>query len=117
MKKLYFEARQDYSLCELAKKLNLHTGTLKRWESQERIPGDYLIDLNSILGNKYKIQKENYRQNCEFFTKHKSKKWQLQKIFRHAFALWRWQEPSSRAYFRAFSKGYKASNKPFYRWW
>lgn len=68
-KKLYFEARQDYSLRELAKKLNLHTGTLKRWESQERIPGDYLIDLNSILGNKYKIQKENYRQNCEFFTK------------------------------------------------
>mgnify|MGYP003534884521 FL=1 len=68
-KKLYFEARQDYSLCELAKKLNLHTGTLKRWETQERIPRDYLIDLNAILGNKYKIQKENYRQNCEFFTK------------------------------------------------
>lgn len=41
-KKLYFEARQDYSLHELAKKLNLHTGTLKRWESQERIPQDYL---------------------------------------------------------------------------
>ena len=67
--KLYYEARQSHSLNEIASRLNLHTGTLKRWESQNKIPQDYLMDLNFILGNKYEIQKESYRQNCEFFTK------------------------------------------------
>lgn len=66
---IYHELRQNFSLKELADKLYLHTGTLKRWEDSGKIPNDYLYDLNFLLGNKYEFSKENYRTCDEFFTK------------------------------------------------
>lgn len=66
---MYYELKQNYSINELAKKLYLHTGTLKRWEATRKIPNEYLFDLNFLLGNKYELTKANYRSHNEFFTK------------------------------------------------
>lgn len=68
-KSMYFELKHYHSLEQLACKLNLHIGTLKRWESLGKIPQEYAHDLNFLLGNKYKICKQDYRSHNEFFTK------------------------------------------------
>ncbi len=70
---VYKELRLEHSLSEIADKLFLHTGTLKRWEATQKIPNEYLYDLNFLLGNKYDLQKVDFRSHNEFFTK---KKWQ-----------------------------------------
>ncbi len=68
-KAMYDELRQSYNLKQIAQKLYLHPGTLKRWESTQKIPNEYLHDLNFLLENKYKITKESFRSHNEFFTK------------------------------------------------
>ena len=68
-KAIYKELKENYSLSELAKKLSLHAGTLKRWEQRGQIPNEYLFDLNFLLGNKYELSKESFRTHNEFFTK------------------------------------------------
>ncbi|TQR54345.1 restriction endonuclease subunit M [Campylobacter troglodytis] len=66
---VYKELRLKHSLSEIAAKLFLHSGTLKRWEATQKIPNDYLYDLNFLLGNKYNLAKQNFRSHNEFFTK------------------------------------------------
>lgn len=66
---VYKELRLEHSLSEIADKLFLHTGTLKRWEATQKIPNEYLYDLNFLLGNKYDLQKVDFRSHNEFFTK------------------------------------------------
>lgn len=66
---VYKELRLEHSLSEIADKLFLHTGTLKRWEATQKIPNEYLYDLNFLLGNKYNLQKVDFRSHNEFFTK------------------------------------------------
>ncbi|MGP1485800.1 MAG: restriction endonuclease subunit M [Campylobacter sp.] len=66
---IYTQAREIYKLNDLADRLSLHAGTLKRWESQRKVPNEYIYDLNFLLGNKYDIKKENFRSHNEFFTK------------------------------------------------
>ena len=66
---VYKELRLRHSLSEIAAKLFLHSGTLKRWEATQKIPNDYLYDLNFLLGNKYDLAKQNFRSHNEFFTK------------------------------------------------
>ena len=66
---IYSELRQLHSLQVIADKLFLHTGTLKRWEATQKIPNEYLYDLNFLLGNKYDLQKVDFRSHNEFFTK------------------------------------------------
>ena len=66
---MFKELKQSNSMQSIAKKLNLHIGTLKRWEKKQEIPKHYLHDLNSLLGNKYEIPKEDFRSHNEFFTK------------------------------------------------
>lgn len=66
---IYKELRQNFNIHQIAQNLNLHTGTLKRWEATNKIPHDYIYDLNFLLGNKYDLQKQNYRSHNEFFTK------------------------------------------------
>lgn len=74
---IYNELKTRFSAQEIANKLNLHIGTLKRWESNQKIPNDYLYDLNFLLDNKYALNKENFRSHNEFFTK--------KKIAKHCF--------------------------------
>ena len=65
---IYNELRLAHSLKSIADKLFLHTGTLKRWEATQKIPNEYLYDLNFLLGNKYDLQKVDFRSHNEFFT-------------------------------------------------
>lgn len=66
---IYKELRQSHTLKQLAQKLNLHTGTLKRWEAEQKIPQNYVFDLNFLAGNKFNLNKQNYKDNDEYFTK------------------------------------------------
>ena len=66
---VYNELRLEHSLNEIADKLFLHSGTLKRWEATQKIPNEYLYDLNFLLGNKYDLQKQDFRSHNEFFTR------------------------------------------------
>lgn len=66
---IYKELRESFNLQYIAEKLSLHIGTLKRWESKNKIPDSYLYDLNFLLGNKYELKKQNFRSHSEFFTK------------------------------------------------
>lgn len=72
---VYNELRLEHSLENIAQKLFLHTGTLKRWEATNKIPNEYLYDLNFLLGNKYDLQKIDFRSYNEFFTKKKVAKY------------------------------------------
>lgn len=72
---MYQELKNIYDRKELAQKLYLHTGTLKRWEATQKIPNEYIFDLNFLLGNKYELTKENFRSHNEFFTKKKIAKY------------------------------------------
>jgi len=84
---MYYELKQNYSITELAKKLYLHTGTLKRWEATRKIPNEYLFDLNFLLGNKYELTKANYRSHNEFFTKKERKFWHKISLFLYSKSM------------------------------
>lgn len=98
--KIYQELRQNLNINQIAQKLHLHTGTLKRWELTQKIPNDYLFDLNFLLGNKYNIPKENYRSHNEFFTKKEIAKYCFEsfinflKLHKIAFKDYIFVEPS-----------------------
>ena len=77
---LFKELKESLSLKEIAEKLELHTGTLKRWENLKKVPDEYKHDLNFLLGNKYTLEKENYRSHNEFFTKKESAKYCYKKL-------------------------------------
>lgn len=66
---IYNELRATHSIAQIAKNLYLHAGTIKRWEATNKIPQDYIYDLNALLGNKYNLQKQDFRSHSEFFTK------------------------------------------------
>jgi len=66
---IYRELRTNLNISEIAKNLSLHIGTLKRWEATNKVPQEYIYDLNFLLGNKYDLKKENFRSYNEFFTK------------------------------------------------
>lgn len=77
---LFKELKESLSLKEIAEKLELHTSTLKRWENLKKVPDEYKHDLNFLLGNKYTLEKENYRSHNEFFTKKESAKYCYKKL-------------------------------------
>lgn len=64
---LFNELLLTKSLNEIAKSLNLHIGTVKRWKTNNAVPSNYFNDLNSLLGHKYE-NKENYRDKDQFYT-------------------------------------------------
>lgn len=64
---LFNELLEIYTMNELAEKLYLHIGTLKRWKKNSSVPKNYFNDLNSLLDNKYK-NKDEYRDKDQFYT-------------------------------------------------
>ncbi|WP_455939547.1 hypothetical protein [Helicobacter fennelliae] len=76
---MYQELKEHFNTQQIAQKLHLHTGTLKRWEATQKIPNEYLYDLNFLLGNKYDLQKVDFRP-CFFmflclFAKYANTQW------------------------------------------
>ena len=64
---LLCELLQKYNIAEIEDKLGIHSGTSKRWLSQQKVPNNYFNDLNHLLGTKYTPQ-DTYRQKDQFYT-------------------------------------------------
>ena len=64
---MVLELLVNNSINELAQKLSLHVGTVKRWIEKKEVPVNYYNDINALLGNKYKPL-DNYRAKDQFFT-------------------------------------------------
>lgn len=66
---LYNNIKNKFGIDYLSKYLNLHKGTIKRWEDLQEIPTNYFNDLNKLNDNLIKINLvKKERQNDEFFT-------------------------------------------------
>lgn len=68
---LFDELLQNNTIDEIATKLNLHIGTVRRWKQNKSVPNNYFNDLNSLLDNKYENKKE-YRDKDQFYTTQKT---------------------------------------------
>ena len=64
---LFNELLELYTINDIATKLNLHIGTVRRWKSVGAVPNNYFNDLNSLLNYKYKNRNE-YRDKDQFYT-------------------------------------------------
>lgn len=64
---IFLELSNVLSLNEIAKKLSLHIGTLKRWMEKREVPVNYYNDINALLNNKYPPI-DNFRAKDQFFT-------------------------------------------------
>ena len=65
------EAKTAMSLPLIAEKLGLHVGTLNRWESENRVPPQYINDFNRILGkcNDAVVENASHKGKDQYFTK------------------------------------------------
>ena len=66
---LFQDSLEKHSMQELAHLLHLHTGTLKRWKQQNRVPVAYQADFLRILGKTHDVLNETERQKDQFYTK------------------------------------------------
>lgn len=64
---MILELLETNSINDLALKLSLHVGTIKRWIEKKEVPINYYNDINSLLGNKYESL-DSYRAKDQFFT-------------------------------------------------
>ncbi len=64
---LFNELLENNTINDMATKLNLHIGTVRRWKSNNSVPKNYFNDLNSLLDNKYD-NKDKYRDKDQFYT-------------------------------------------------
>lgn len=71
---LFDELLQNNTIDEIATKLNLHVGTVKRWKKNNSVPDNYFNDLNSLLNFKYE-SKEEYRDKDQFYTTQETAKY------------------------------------------
>ncbi|QDF64934.1 restriction endonuclease subunit M [Mycoplasma nasistruthionis] len=62
---------EKWSVNLLAKELNVHTGTIKRWIDLKKVPVNYFRDLNKLTGFQYEInvdENKKYKLYDMFFT-------------------------------------------------
>lgn len=64
---LFNELLKTNTLNEVAEKLNLHIGTVRRWKTTDKVPKNYFNDLNALLNYKYEV-KEEFRDKDQFYT-------------------------------------------------
>ncbi len=64
---LFNKALETHTLLELANKLSLHVGTVRRWKQQNKVPSSYKLDFLRLLNLKHEIEDE--REKNQFYTK------------------------------------------------
>lgn len=64
---LFNELLLSKTVKEVAELLNLHVGTVRRWQTLNSVPNNYYNDLNSLLDYKYE-NKDEYRDKDQFYT-------------------------------------------------
>lgn len=68
---IFEEVLEIKSIKDLSEELYVHTGTIKRWILNKKVPNNYLEDLNRILNYKYNFDSD-YRNKCQFYTTKKT---------------------------------------------
>ena len=76
---LFNELVRKYSIEEIADKLYLHTGTVRRWKQNNSVPNNYYNDLNALLDYKYE-SKDEYRDKDQFYTTKSTAKYCYNKL-------------------------------------
>ena len=76
---LFNELLENKTIGDIADKLNLHIGTVRRWKTLNAVPKNYFNDLNALLGDKYENKKE-YRDNDQFYTTKETAKYCYKKM-------------------------------------
>ncbi|MBW7954311.1 restriction endonuclease subunit M [Candidatus Gracilibacteria bacterium] len=75
---LFNECLDVLGINQIQAGIGLNIGTIKRWISQNKVPDNYLNDLNFLLGNKYKL-KNTFREKDQFYTTKKISKYCFEK--------------------------------------
>lgn len=65
---LYLQAKQSVGFNELVKRINVVSGTAKRWESLQSVPEQYRIDLMKICNLEIDYASMTPREKNQFFT-------------------------------------------------
>lgn len=65
---LFNEAKQKYSIAEIAKKLNVVSGTVSRWNTKQEVPNSYYFDLMKLLNKPIDYTQFSYKDKDQFFT-------------------------------------------------
>lgn len=67
-KSLFNEALQKFSKKEIAKKLNICIGTIKRWIELDSFPSKYIFDLMRLLSKEICCENFTMKEKDQFFT-------------------------------------------------
>jgi hypothetical protein len=69
---LYFvkELINEFGVKYVSTKLNIATGTLKRWIQQEKVPSLYQFHLMKLMNIEIDYTKYSYKDKDQFFTRH-----------------------------------------------
>lgn len=65
---LFNEAKQLYTISEIAKKLNVVSGTVSRWNVKQEVPSSYYFDLMKLLNKPIDYSEFSYKDKDQFFT-------------------------------------------------
>lgn len=71
---LMLELLDIMNIDDVKNKLSVHSGTIKRWLFDKKVPDNYYNDINHLLNNRYP-KKNTYRQKDQFFTNQKISKY------------------------------------------
>lgn len=69
---LFKELLDKFSMDEIAEKLGIHVGTIKRWKELNSVPTHYFYDFNRLLGRDVgseNVSGDNTKDKDQYFTK------------------------------------------------
>ena len=65
---LFEKVKEEHSIAEIAKLLNVAPGTVSRWNTQQRVPESYKFDLMKLAGEKIDYTQFSPKDKDQFFT-------------------------------------------------
>ena len=63
---------ETYTFSDIAERLNIATGTVKRWNDLENVPKSYMFELMKLANMEIDYSKFNYKEKDQFFTPNKA---------------------------------------------
>jgi len=73
----------EHSYKDVANKLNLAVGTIKRWKLKSDVPKLYLFDLLRMNGENINYKDFTYKEKDQFFTPKKTAKYCFKKLLEY----------------------------------
>lgn len=65
---LFEKVKEKYTIAEIAKLLNVASGTVSRWNSQQKVPDSYRFDLMKLAGEEIDYTQFSPKDKNQFFT-------------------------------------------------